>query len=136
MQHIVIKLFLYYTSTLCKKIKALFLMQKLNRENIIVNLGDPSQATRIVKINATRLFKPYSVTKMDITLRLGNLSNNIANRYKVEPPKWYLHNITQSNKKTRKQITLEFYSYNPPVSTLDYSYELYLIEVSRLLKSL
>ena len=130
------KLFLYYISHFRKKVKELLLMQKLNRENIIVNLGDPCEATRVVKMTATRLFKPYSVTKMDITLRLSNVSNNIVQRYKVERPKWHLHNITQSNKKTRKKITLEFYSYNPPLTTLDYSYELYLLEVSRLLKNL
>lgn len=130
------KLFLYYTSLLYKKVKDSLLMQRVNRENIIINLGDPCEATRVVKMTATRLFKPYSVTKMDITLRLGNVSNNIAERYKVARPKWYLHTIDQSNKKTRKKITLEFYSYNPPLTTLDYSYELYLLEVSRLLKNL
>lgn len=130
------KLFLYYISRFRKKVKELLLMQKLNRENIIVNLGNPSQATKIVKINATRLFKPYSVTKMDITLRLVNLSNNIVNKYKVEPPEWHLQNINQNNKKIRKQITLEFCSYKPPLSTLNYSYEIYLLEVCKLVKSL
>ena len=130
------KLFLYYISLLYKKVKESLLMQRVNRENIIINLGDPCEATRVVKMTATRLFKPYSVTKMDITLRLGNVSNNIAERYKVACPKWHLHTINQSNKKTRKKITLEFYSYNPPLTTLDYSYELYLREVSILLKNL
>lgn len=112
------------------------LMENVGRDSSIVYIGGKNR--RRVCIHASRLFKSYKISHLDLKNRISNIHKEIFEKYHVEPPTWRLNQIFCDNNlnSIKKRIVIQLQNDTPTLTSLNFHSDLLLSEVTKLVRKI